>query len=160
MEKVLAIDPGTSRMGYAILTKNSGEIEILASGCIESPKNLSRPKKFLKIKKKLTKLIKKHQPEKVVIEDLFFTKNAKTVIAVSQSQGVVIVTAAENDLGIKMISPLHIKQTLTGYGRAGKKQVQQMVKRLLDLDEVPKPDDTADAIACGLTYFNTNYDLK
>ncbi len=160
MEKILSIDPGTSRMGYAILTKKSGDIKVLTYGCIESSKNLSRPKKFLKIKKKLSDVIKKYNPDKVIIEHLFFTKNAKTVIAVGQSQGVVIVTAAENDLGIKMISPLHIKQTLTGYGRAGKKQVQQMVVRLLELDEVPKPDDTADAIACGLAYFNTNYNLK
>jgi crossover junction endodeoxyribonuclease RuvC len=161
MRKVLSIDPGTSRLGYAILVENGNDdVVVKECGCIESTKNDSQETKLLKIHKKLLKLIDQYQPEMVAVEDLFFSKNAKTAISVGQAQGVVLLAAAKNELPTKMINPMHIKETLTGYGRAGKEQVQRMVVRLLDLDEMPTPDDTADAIACGLTFLKTNYSLK
>jgi len=115
--------------------------------------------KFLNIHNKLNELIKKHRPDAAVIEKLFFFKNLKTAIAVSEARGVLILTCVLNHIPLQEYTPLQIKQAVTGYGKADKQQVQKMVKIILNLGAIPKPDDAADALAAAICRANTNNDL-
>ena len=115
--------------------------------------------KFLNIHNKLNELIKKHRPDAAVIEKLFFFKNLKTAIAVSEARGVLILTCVLNHIPLQEYTPLQIKQAVTGYGKADKQQVQKMVKIILNLGAIPKPDDAADALAAAICRANTNDDL-
>lgn len=115
--------------------------------------------KFLNIHIKITELIKKHKPDTAAIEKLFFFKNLKTAIAVSEARGVMILTCVLNHIPLQEYTPLQIKQAVTGYGKADKQQVQKMVKIILNLNIIPKPDDAADALATAICRANTNDDL-
>lgn len=152
--KVLGIDPGTGRLGWAILGKNKGKEVLIDCGCIETPKHTSLPLRLEKIHSFLTKLISKYKPESAAIEDLFFFKNAKTVIGVAAARGVAILACQQAKLNVNFYTPLQIKSSLTGFGRADKQQVQFMVKNILKLKEVPRPDDAADAVAAALTHLS------
>lgn len=151
--KVLGIDPGTGRLGWAIVEKKSAKESLIECGCFETKANSDQADRLLKIYSFLTQLIEQHQPEAAAIENLFFANNAKTVMAVSESRGVVLLACKQAGLKIHNYTPLQIKSALTGYGKADKKQVQYMVKQILKLDQVPQPDDAADAVAAGLTHF-------
>ncbi len=144
---ILGIDPGIERTGYAFLETNNKETKVLTCGCIMTSKNNSTPDRLVEIRNDLSQLIKKWKPEWLSIESLFFAANAKTAMVVGQSRGVVLVTAAENKLGIIEITPLQVKIAATGYGKADKKQVQAMIQKILKLKKIPKPDDAADAVA-------------
>jgi crossover junction endodeoxyribonuclease RuvC len=144
---ILGIDPGIERTGYAFLKHEGNETKVLACGCIITSKNNAVADRLLEIKNDLSQLIKKWNPKWLVIESLFFFKNAKTVMVVGQSRGVVLVTARERGLGIIEVTPLQVKIAATGYGKAEKRQVQAMMQKILKLKKIPKPDDAADAVA-------------
>jgi len=153
--KILGVDPGTARLGWGLIDNET----MIACGCWETKPELAEEKRLNFLFKKLNRLIKQYRPEAVAVEKLFFFKNQTTVIPVAQSRGVVLLAASQNNLSVFSYTPLQIKQAVTGYGRAEKAQVQQMIKSILKLKSVPKPDDAADALAVALTHF-FSYKLK
>lgn len=151
----LGIDPGTATTGWAILSEKNGQITPLAFGHISTKKEKSDDERILEVSRDLAEIIKKYKPSEAAIEDIFFFKNQKTVIKVSQSRGAIILTLMQNNVKVSSYTPLQVKQSLTGYGRAEKKQIQLMTKKILSLEELPKPDDTADAIAIAICHINS-----
>ena len=157
---ILGIDPGTTRIGYAIIDKkNGGALEILAYGCLES-KSKEQKDRLGEISGLISDLISKYRPEALAIEKLFFSKNVKTALSVAEARGVIINSANSLSLDICEFTPLEVKVAVTGYGKAEKNQVRQMVCRILKLTEIPKLDDTSDALAIALTACYTNPKLK
>lgn len=153
--KVLGIDPGTATVGWAVIEEKKGEIKPLAFGHIStSPKNKSS-ERIWEISQDLEKIIRKHKPDEAAVEDIFFFKNLKTAVNVSEARGAILLTLEKNKVKIASYTPLQVKQAITGYGRAEKKQVQLMVKNILKLKSIPKPDDTADAIAIAMCHINS-----
>ncbi len=157
MIRILGIDPGTAIVGWGILdcTDDGQFSKTIAYGHIETNKNLSTAKRLKEIADNLLFLLKKYNPQEVAVEELFYFKNAKTVISVAQARGVIINVCFQNNLTIAEYTPLQIKQSLTGYGRADKVQMQKMIKSVLKLKSIPKPDDTADALAVALCHINS-----
>lgn len=156
--RVIGIDPGTGITGWAVVerdTKYVNQIKCFAYGVIRTPAGLEMSLRLRDLYSELTKIIEEFEPEEFAIEDLFFFKNQKTVIKVGQARGVAIVAAANKGLPVFSYTPLQVKQAITGYGRAEKKQVQKMVKLIVNLKQIPKPDDAADAIAVGVTHLNS-----
>ena len=143
---IVGIDPGTSRTGFAVVKYIKGEASIIEFGCWDLTEfdGLTR---LDKIFKNLDKLLKQYKPNLLGIEELFFFKNAKTVMKISEARGVVLLATKRNKIKILELTPLQVKQYMTGYGRAEKKQIQQLVKSYFNLDKIPKPDDAADALA-------------
>lgn len=152
---VLGIDPGVALLGYAILKTQGNNLEVIDYGCIETSSQEDFSQRLIQIYQKLKLIIKKYQPDKISIEDIYFAKNVKTAIKVSEARGVAILAAAETKAEILEYTPLQVKQALTGYGRAPKIQIQKMVKMILKLKEIPKPDDVADALAIAITCIQT-----
>lgn len=157
MIRILGIDPGTAIVGWGILDcTDSGQFsKTIAYGHIETDKSLSTADRLKEINDNLLLLIKKYTPHEAAVEELFYFKNAKTVISVAQARGVIINTCFQKGLIIAEYTPLQIKQSLTGYGRANKTQIQKMIKSVLKLKNIPKPDDTADALAVALCHINS-----
>jgi len=153
--KILGIDPGTTLLGFGLLVKTPTGFDGVKYGCIRTLPELSAAEQLGEIHKELTKLIKEEKPDVVAVEDLFFFKNAKTVIKVSQARGVVLLAAKLQNKPVCEFTPLQIKQAITGYGRAEKRQVQNMVKIILKLKEIPRPDDAADALAIAVCCANS-----
>jgi len=149
---ILGIDPGTSIIGFGVIKKEgkSQKLQVIDYGCICPPSRLSAAQKLKFVYLKLRILIKKHKPDIVAVEDIFFFKNLKTAIKVSQARGVILLAAMQKNTEIKEFTPLQIKQAVACYGRAEKAQVQKMVKSLLGLNEIPRPDDAADALAVAI----------
>jgi crossover junction endodeoxyribonuclease RuvC len=149
----LGIDPGTATTGFGIIKKSNTknlEYEILEFGVIETPKTDSDAKRLQIIFEDLSAIIKKHKPNFLGIEKLFFTSNQTTVMTVSQARGVALLAGSQANLSILEFTPLQVKNTLCGYGKADKKQVQKMVQQTFKLKTLPKPDDAADALAIAL----------
>jgi len=149
---ILGIDPGTARTGYGLIEieeKDRGwaKPSFLAYGCVETSSTLSNQKRLQEIYKELSKIIKKYQPKAIAIEKIFFFKNAKTIIQVSEARGILLLLVAQKKIPLYEFTPLQVKMDIVGYGRAQKKQVQEMIKELLGLQKIPKPDDAADALA-------------
>lgn len=143
---IIGIDPGTSRVGYGIIKKGK-KIRVLDYGIISTEKNIPQEKKLIIIEKEFRKLLRKYKPKYLAVETLFFFKNLKTAMKVSEARGVIILEAGKKKLKIIELSPLQIKNTITGYGRATKKQMQRMIKERLNLQKIPYPDDAADALS-------------
>lgn len=143
---IIGIDPGTSRIGYGVIRKGR-KIKVLDYGIISTKKNIPQEKKLVIIEKEFRKLLRKYKPKYLAVESLFFFKNLKTAMKVSEARGVIILEAEKKGLKIIEISPLQVKNTITGYGRATKDQVQRMIKKRLNLKEIPRPDDAADALS-------------
>lgn len=150
--RILGIDPGYAIMGYGIVEKIGNKFKVLAYGSITTEANESMTDRLKHIYSKLMMLIDEYQPDEASIEELFFNTNTRTAIKVGQARGVAILACANSGVTISEYTPLQIKMALTGYGRADKKQVQQMIKAILNLKEVPKPDDTADALAAAICH--------
>ncbi|MEA3354878.1 MAG: crossover junction endodeoxyribonuclease RuvC [Patescibacteria group bacterium] len=150
--KILGIDPGTARLGWGIIKDKSGQQTVGDYGCIKTKKTKPDANRLKDLFDQLIKVIKTNQPNAIAIEDIFFFKNQKTIIKVSQARGVILLAAETLKIPNFSYSPLQIKMAVTGYGRADKNQVQQMVKTILKLKTIPKPDDTADALAVALTH--------
>ncbi|PIS09617.1 crossover junction endodeoxyribonuclease RuvC [Candidatus Beckwithbacteria bacterium CG10_big_fil_rev_8_21_14_0_10_34_10] len=156
--RILGIDPGLALTGWGMVKKGN-EVKLLDYGCIKTSKNDQNHLRLLKIFKDLRKILTKFKPEVVVLEKLFFNTNAKTAILIGEGRGVVKICASLAKIPLYEFTPLQVKDSVVGYGRASKKQVQQMVKLLLKMDKIPKPDDAADALAVALTYCSFNKEL-
>lgn len=150
--RILGIDPGYAIVGYGIIDKEGSKIKMLEYGSIQTEANLSTPLRLEIIFNELNQIINEYKPDEVAYEKLFHEKNTKTFMSVSQARGVEILAAKVNGLDIFEYTPLQIKTSLTGYGRANKKQVQESVKRILNLQDIPKPDDAADALAIAICH--------
>ncbi|MDD5489086.1 MAG: crossover junction endodeoxyribonuclease RuvC [Candidatus Moranbacteria bacterium] len=153
--RVLGIDPGTATTGWAVVEEINKNPRLIACGCVNTSKLNSDAERLVEIGKDISSLIKKYKPEEAAIEDLFFFKNLKTAITVAQARGVILYEIKKNKIPIQNYTPLQVKQALTGYGRAEKKQIQEMVKNILKLRCVPKPDDAADAVAIAICHLNS-----
>ena len=153
--RVLGIDPGTAIVGYSIIDYKNNKIQLIDYGCIYTNKEDSLSLRLEQVYLRVESLINLYKPDHMAIEELFFFKNQKTIISVAQSRGVIILKAQLSGLDIYNYTPLQVKTAITGYGRASKKQVQEMTKIILKLSEIPKPDDAADAIAIAINHINT-----
>ncbi|MCF6097792.1 crossover junction endodeoxyribonuclease RuvC [Thermovorax subterraneus] len=151
---IMGIDPGIALSGYGILFSEGTNIKVVDFGVIKTESHLSTAERLKSIYEGYLNLMKTYNPEAVAIEELFFNKNAKTAITVGQARGVAILAAASKNIKVYEYTPLEVKQAIVGYGRAKKFQVQEMVRVLLRLKEVPKPDDAADALAVALCHVN------
>lgn len=157
--RILSIDPGLEKTGYAILSDLKSDLKYLTSGLIKTSKKNGIQGRLLKIYEQLKKVSDEFKPNIIVLEQIFYFKNKKTIINISQSQGVILLLAAQKKLPIYFITPLQIKQTITGYGRADKKSIEKMLSLTFKIDKEIKEDDETDAIACGLTYCYLNKSL-
>lgn len=153
---IIGVDPGTAITGYGVIESKGNKIKAIKYGCIATDKQSSTAERLGILYKELTKIIKKYKPKKIAVEDIFFFKNLKTAIKVSQARGVILAAAARIKIPIEEYTPLQIKQAVSGYGRADKKQIQKMVKVLLNLKEIPKPDDAADGLAAAICCAHSN----
>jgi crossover junction endodeoxyribonuclease RuvC len=149
---ILGIDPGTATTGFGLVEENNGKTKLIDYGCIITKPNIPLEYRLEEINKELNKLIETHKPDEMAVEELFFSNNAKTAIAVGQARGVVLLTARQNKVPLAEYTPLQVKNAICGYGGADKKQVQKMVQMLLSMKEIPKPDDAADAIAIAICH--------
>lgn len=153
--RVLGIDPGTATTGWAVVEEDKKNPRLVACGCVNTSKFNSDADRLVEIGRDIGSLIKKYKPDEAAIEDLFFFKNLKTAITVAQARGVILYEIKKNLLPLFSYTPLQVKQALTGYGRADKNQIQIMVKNILKLKSIPKPDDAADAIAIAICHLNS-----
>jgi len=147
---VLGIDPGLADTGYGVISCQSGRLEMIAYGSIQTKKGLELSDRLVTLEKELYRIIKRYQPDEAGVEQLFFCNNVKTALMVGQARGVVLLTLMKNQLPLCEFTPLQVKQAVTGYGQADKRQVQQMVKTILGLKDIPRPDDAADALAIAI----------
>jgi crossover junction endodeoxyribonuclease RuvC len=154
--KIIGIDPGTARIGWGLIEGQKQRYSMLRYGCIETEKTQQAYHRLQEIYREVYGLLKTEQPDQVVVEELFFARNVTTALSVGQARGVILLAAAHANLPIFEYTPLQVKQSITGYGRAEKSQIETMVKMLLKLKEIPKPDDAADALAIALTHGFTN----
>lgn len=150
--RILGIDPGYAILGYGVIDMIGNRFKVVDYGAVTTEAGMEMPDRLKILYNSLMELIVRHEPEVASVEELFFNTNAKTAILVGQARGVAVLACANSGLEIQEYTPLQIKQALVGYGRAEKKQVQQMVKTILNLKEVPKPDDTADALAAAVCH--------
>ena len=150
--RILGIDPGTGIVGFGIIDRDGMKNTLVDAGVIRTPANTPPQERLETIYNDLKEIISMHKPNIMVVEQLFFAKNVTTAMTVSQARGVILLLGEQMKLEIHEFTPLQIKQALTGYGRAGKGQMQEMVRLQLNLREIPRPDDAADALAAALTF--------
>ena len=156
MTLVLGIDPGTATTGYGLVRDRAdGSLESVAYGTIQTPAGVAAHQRLSILFHQLNEILLLHRPDTCAVEKLFFQRNISTAIAVGQARGVLMLAISEAGLGMAEYTPNEVKQAVAGYGSAGKRQVQEMVRVLLDLPEIPKPDDAADALAIAITHLNT-----
>ena len=152
---ILGIDPGLATVGYGVIDYTAGRFTTIAFGAILTPAGTPTPDRLSMIYDELGEIIKKYHPAEMAIEELFFNTNRTTAIEVAEARGVMLLAARKHGLGIFEYTPLQVKQSVVGYGRAEKKQVISMVKLLLNLEKAPKLDDTADALAIAVCHAHT-----
>lgn len=149
---ILGIDPGYGRLGWGIIIARGAQVRVVDYGTIETPSDEELPQRLAIINDELQQIIEKHNPDDISIEELFFSKNVKTALSVAAARGVIMLRAVHHSGQIFQYKPNQVKQATTGTGSADKKQMQEMVKRILNLDKIPKPDDAADALAIAITH--------
>jgi crossover junction endodeoxyribonuclease RuvC len=152
---VLGIDPGTATTGYGVVEEVGGQLKALASGVIRTRAAQPMPARLQAIHHEIKQLAEKWQPVEAAVEELFFSNNVRTAMSVGQARGVAMLALADAGLPVAEYTPLAIKQAVTGYGSADKTQMQEMVKMLLGLSEVPRPDDAADALAVAICHLHS-----
>ena len=152
--RILGIDPGYGIVGFGIIDYINGQYNVVDYGVIETPKTETIPSRLAMIYKSITALVKQYKPDEMAVEQLFYFKNQTTVIPVAEARGVILLAGIDHCGQIFEYTPLQIKQALTGQGRAEKKQVQYMVKAVLGLQNIPRPDDAADALAVAICHAN------
>lgn len=153
---IMGIDPGIAISGYGFVEKNGNDFKAVDYGVLRTESKIKTPERLKKIYIGYKKLIKKYDPQAVAVEELFYNKNAKSVIAVGQARGAALLAAGMLDKEIYEYTPPQVKQAVVGYGRATKLQVQKMTKMILGLEELPKPDDAADALAIAICHVNSS----
>ena len=149
---VLGIDPGYALMGWGVVEAEGSRMKLINYGCIETKAGVPMQNRLRTLQLGVRDLLNIYKPDDVAFEELFFARNVTTALMVGAARGAAIIAAAEYTNNLYEYTPMQIKQAITGYGKADKKQIQQMVKLLLKMDEIPKPDDAADAIACAITH--------
>lgn len=153
---VLGIDPGTATTGYGVVDEDaSGEARLVCCGAITTEPGVPMPERLLAIHRQVAALIREHSPETLAVEALFFGRNVTTALTVGQARGVVLLAAAQAALPVYEYKPAEVKQALSGYGGADKRQMQEMVRMLLGLDAAPRPDDAADAVAVAICHLHS-----
>ena len=150
--RILGIDPGTGRLGFGVIEVVAGTPTLVDAGVITTPPHTEESDRLITIFDELSQVIADTKPDQMSVEKLFFAQNVTTAIAVAQARGVILLCGKRAGLELSEYTPLQIKMALTGYGRASKAQIQEMVKVLLRLDAIPKPDDCADALAIALVH--------
>lgn len=148
--RILGIDPGTAIMGYGVVERAGSKEKALAYGALTTPSDMLPEKRLQTLYRGVVDLALEYKPDAIAVEELFFGRNVTTAIHVGQARGVVLLAAADNGIPIREFTPMQVKMAVTGYGRADKPQVQSMVKMLLGLQQTPKPDDVADALAVAI----------
>ena len=153
---VIGIDPGTATTGYGLVRENQdGSLSAVDFGAILTPADMPMPLRLLELYQKIKEILFLHRPESGAVEKLFFQRNVSTAISVGQGRGVALLALAESGIDVLEYTPLEVKQAVVGYGRADKDQVQAMVKAILNLDEIPTPDDAADALAIAICHLHS-----
>lgn len=153
---IIGVDPGYAIVGIGVVEYVGNKFRTLEYGAITTPAGMPTVDRLKKIYDEMTMYLEKYKPDAVAIEELFFNSNQKTAINVAQARGVLLVAVRNKNIPICEYTPLQVKQSVTGYGRAEKKQIQQMVKMLLGLNVIPKPDDAADALALAICHAHSN----
>lgn len=152
----IGIDPGTAITGYGLVEENEdGSLTVVDFGVVLTASDMSMPKRLLKLHRHLLEILRLHRPDSGAVEKLFFQRNVRTAISVGQARGVSMLALAEAGLSVAEYTPLEVKQAVSGYGGADKNQVQQMVRALLDMPELPRPDDAADALAVAICHIHS-----
>ncbi|MFH1880606.1 MAG: crossover junction endodeoxyribonuclease RuvC [Bacillota bacterium] len=149
---ILGIDPGLATLGWGVITERQHKQALMDFGCIITPPDQPFPKRLLSIQTEFKEILQRYSPDEIAFEELFFSRNVTTALTVGAARGVCVALAADFTHDVYEYTPMQVKQALTGYGRADKKQVQEMVKLLLSMEQIPKPDDAADALAIALTH--------
>jgi crossover junction endodeoxyribonuclease RuvC len=152
----LGIDPGTAIVGYAIVAAQGSELSMIACDVITTPAHMPLPQRLQEIYRRLSEIIATYSPGEAAMEELFFAKNARTALTVGQARGVAMLALANGGLSIAEYTPMQVKQAVSGYGSAKKEQVGEMVRILLKLKAVPRPDDAADAAAVAICHLHTS----
>jgi crossover junction endodeoxyribonuclease RuvC len=153
---VIGIDPGTATTGFGLINEDEKkEIRLVTYGIIKTEPGLAAEIRLLEIHQQLNQILLLHRPDCAAVEKLFFQRNITTAIAVGQARGVILLSLAEQNIPVGEYTPNEIKQSVTGYGAADKKQVQEMIRTILCLKEIPKPDDAADALAIALCHLHS-----
>lgn len=150
MIRIIGIDPGFARTGVGIVDYDNNKLKMILCDCLETSAKEKFSTRLKYLYRELKKIIIKYKPQLVAIEELFFCKNVKTALNVGQARGIVLLTAMLNNLPILEFTPLQVKQAISGYGRADKKQIQHLIKVYLNLKDAPQPDDAADALAVAI----------
>ncbi|MCS5694495.1 crossover junction endodeoxyribonuclease RuvC [Desulfofundulus thermocisternus] len=150
--RVIGIDPGTAITGYGIIDLEGNRLSVVAYDCITTQPTMPMPFRLQHLYRQLEMVLRQYRPRQFAVEELFFHKNVRTALAVGQARGVAILAAVNAGLAVAEYTPLQVKQAVVGYGRAAKEQVQYMVRALLGLPEVPRPDDVADALAVAICH--------
>jgi crossover junction endodeoxyribonuclease RuvC len=153
--RILGIDPGTGILGFGVIDVERGKAKLVDAGVIRTPVKEDDAVRLLTIYEELSEIIKLNKPDMMSVEKLFFARNVTTAMTVAQDRGVVLLCGMQAGLSIAEYTPMQIKQATTGYGKAEKKQMQEMVRVILQLKEVPRPDDAADALAAAITHSMT-----
>jgi len=157
MTLALGIDPGTATTGYGLVKQlPDGGLQAVAFGVLTTPKDAPAPRRLVLLYQQLSEILLLHRPQTSAVEKLFFQRNVSTALAVGQARGVPLLALAQAGLEVAEYTPNEVKQAVAGYGSADKRQVQEMVRVLLSLPEIPKPDDAADALAIAICHLNTN----
>ncbi|NLC42750.1 MAG: crossover junction endodeoxyribonuclease RuvC, partial [Clostridiales bacterium] len=149
------IDPGMAIMGYGVIESDSYDMKLIDYGTVTTPSTMDTPQRLLTIYNSVEELVNKYSPDAIAYEELFFNQNVKTALIIGHARGAAVVAGAKQGLDLFEYTPLQVKQAVVGYGRADKHQVQSMVKLLLHLKEIPKPDDAADALAVAICHCNS-----
>ena len=152
---ILGIDPGLARLGYGVIEVDGDKRRVIQFGMLTTPAGVPMPKRLQQLWRGMNQLMDTYKPDEVAFEELFFSKNITTGMSVSMARGVALVAVAERTENLYEYTPMQLKQAVTGYGGADKHQVQMMVKILLNMKEIAKPDDAADALAVALTHANS-----
>ena len=153
---IIGIDPGYAIVGVGVVEYKGNKFRPIEYTAITTPAGMNTIDRLKKIYDEMAMLIDKHKPDAMAIEELFFNSNQKTAINVAQARGVILIAAANKGVPVREYTPLQVKQSVTGYGRADKKQIQEMVKLILHLNVIPKPDDAADALALAICHAHSN----
>jgi crossover junction endodeoxyribonuclease RuvC len=152
--RIIGVDPGTATTGFGVIDQTHGQLVLVDAGVITTSPTMNMEERLIILHEELSQIVAETKPEMASVEQLFFAKNVTTAIAVGQARGVILLSLAEAKLPIAEYTPMQIKQAVTGYGGAKKQQIQSMVKALLKLKEIPRPDDAADALAAAITHAN------
>ncbi|HLF28414.1 MAG TPA: crossover junction endodeoxyribonuclease RuvC [Anaerolineae bacterium] len=153
---VLGLDPGTATTGYGFIREENNSLKAVAYGAITTPADWALAQRLVALHRALSDLLALHQPSSAAVEQLFFSRNVRTALAVGHARGVMLLALAQTGLRVSEYTPLEVKQAITGYGRADKKQMQEMVRVLLGLASIPKPDDVADALAVAICHLHSS----